>query len=286
MNLRKEVIQRSDSGTLHYMDGHRRKPSLASTFENISVLIADLESRDEADGAEFDFLHSNVDKLLNKVSGRQLDLLGDLNGVVESFRKGFMTPEQLETMIRAEQERSQYILNLSTIIGGHMSDLCNLVESMLSSSENGVPVSKSVVHNVNTTMTVMSEVVDSIPRLVNTPAHQLQSTITEIGQEIGAHLDSVPKQKKEGKKESRKSEASHAGAPRPHPSDPPGHLTSNPSHKSMPRNQLPVNEPVRPVPVKVDKDCQTDPMPSTDFSRHDLLRSSDSRSTITVSFSS
>lgn len=166
------------------MNAHAQSP-LSSAFENISTLLANLEEKD-IDNVEVKRLHESVGTLMSRVSDRQLDLLGDLTAILATFTDGRMTPGQLEAMIVTEQERSAFILDLSTTIGSHIGQLFQMIESIFSRIEMGKAISKDSMKSVSRKMNVVSESVDSISRIINTPAHLLKSVIGDVKQDIAS----------------------------------------------------------------------------------------------------
>jgi hypothetical protein len=155
--------------------------SLNTAFRHISTLLADLEEKDaDAEDVNINALHANIDNLINKVSDRQFDLLGDLTSIIESFRDGHMTPHQLESMIIAEQKRSAFILRLSGHIGTHMTQMFDIFSSIIEHLENGDELPNNFMKTMSQKMAWMFDQVESITRVISVPAHALQSTIGEI----------------------------------------------------------------------------------------------------------
>lgn len=191
-----EVIHRSDSGTLTYADGHRRKHNLENTLENISSLLDNLHG-DNADdnNGEYNRIQQNMKFLFSTVASHQMDLLGDLSSVIESFKAGLMSPEQLEMMIKAEQDRSEMILGLAGRVGDHLQDLFKMIEAILEHVETGSPLPvgglSGLGGSVRSQMNLLFESVDSISRIINTPPANLQQTFEDIEKDIAVAVNDV-----------------------------------------------------------------------------------------------
>ena len=123
MNIRAEaaaeVIRRSNSGTLTYADGHRFKPSVGSTLENISLLLENLNHLDSTESSqELDRIQHDMTRMFNVVTTRQLDLFSDLNSVIDSFKVILCTYVTLDI--------TYYFLNISL-----NNSFCDLLGSFL-----------------------------------------------------------------------------------------------------------------------------------------------------------
>lgn len=186
MNPATEVIHRTDSGTLTFADGHRKKKNLENTLENITSLLDHLHQDSSLqDNAEYTRIQQNMKFLFNTVTSHQMDLLGDLHSVVESFKAGLMSPEQLEMMIKVEQDRSEMILGLASRIGDHLQELFTMIEQIIDHVETGSPLpSEGLGAPLRSQMNLVFESVDSISRIINTPPGNLQQTFDAIEKDI------------------------------------------------------------------------------------------------------
>lgn len=178
------TVSRRKMASAVQREDHKKK--ISSSIENISSLLANLQVSEDDDHAEMEILHASVGLLMNTVNDRQLDLIGDLSSIVQSLKAGLMTPEDLERVIRTEQDRSQFILNLSSMIGKHMGQLFSMMGEMLEHSARGEPMPEASVIQMNSQMTLVSETVDSISRVIQAPAHKLQLTIDEVESDIAS----------------------------------------------------------------------------------------------------
>jgi predicted transcriptional regulator len=197
LNPATEIIGRSDSGTLYYADGHRRKQNLEDTLENISTLLENLHRDNSVENdAEYGRIQQNIKSMFHSVNSHQMDLLGDLTAVVESFKAGLMSPEQLEMMVRAEQDRSEMIMGLAGRVGEHLKDLFKMIDELIDSVEAGEAVAiEGLGGSMRSQMNLVFESVDSISRIMSTPPANLQQTMQDIEKDIEIAVQDVQRSK-------------------------------------------------------------------------------------------
>ena len=77
-----------------------------------------------------------------------------------------MTPEQLEQMVRAEQDRSDAILHMASNLGLQLKELFSMVEVIIDHVESGSPLPPDVYPaSVRSQMNLVFGSVDGMQRL-------------------------------------------------------------------------------------------------------------------------
>lgn len=182
----REIVVRDDN-----TPEKTRQKNLETSFERVSNLLADLDDREVNNLEQVNFLRGSVDDLLTQFSDNHTDLLMDLTSILDSFKMGIMTPDQLEAMIRAEQDRSTFILKMASMIKAHIEYLFQNIQRVLEFAENGTPLPIGSISSMAAEMNLVLDSVDSIHRIINTPGKRLTTTITEVEKDLARASEKV-----------------------------------------------------------------------------------------------
>jgi hypothetical protein len=169
--------------------------SMENALENMNSLIANLEAnkQNQMSENEVNRLHDSVDTLLWKVSESKIGCYEELEELLYSFKSGIMTPYQLENFIVAEQQKSEFILSLSAMIGHHLAGLCEQFQEMAArygADGNGSVMSEQY-DDIGTQLRIMCNEVSSLGKIINSPSSDLHSTIGSVEISLAGYQETM-----------------------------------------------------------------------------------------------
>lgn len=166
---------------------------LGETQARISFLMSSLDDASKINGEDLSVLRSTVDGLFDDSIHDHEHIQSDLGNILRSYQNGALSSSQLESIIRAEQARSKFLLRLSNSI--HL-QLVNLQDAMINltdtlenagiSNSDEVPIFFEDLEKVMASVSVIGDV-------IKTPGHRVDSTVAQIERNLMPHVEEVLK---------------------------------------------------------------------------------------------
>jgi hypothetical protein len=126
--------------------------------------------------------------MLDKFSENQYELQHEIQDILESSRRGLLTHEKLSDMISTEQVRSRFLTGIVGSLKLQIETLFHVLTSKeITSSEEGDQ--PSIVEKVQESVSLLWKSVDSLSKIIVSPARKLDNTIRKIDSEVIVHLN-------------------------------------------------------------------------------------------------
>lgn len=152
---------------------------------NINHLLSELESHHlNNSNREIAYVQANITDLMGKFQDSQTDLRGDLMDVLESFQKGTMSADELQSLLQGEKERGSLSLKLVEEIQSNLEDVIAFVAHFVHDVEQGKPLPKQSFKSLFQELDLVSDTVNSISKVVRTPSRKVREMRTKIGTEV------------------------------------------------------------------------------------------------------
>ncbi|RYG92456.1 hypothetical protein EON65_59185, partial [archaeon] len=159
-----------------------------SAQNQIAKLIDQLDKGNRLEESiEVSFLITSMESLLDKFSDNQYELQHEIQDILESSRQGLLTHEKLSEMIATEQIRSKYLTGIVGSLKFQIESLFNVLnnkDGTLDDTDSSLIMDK-VHENVN----LLWKSVDSLSKIIVSPAKKLDTAIRKIDSEVIVHLN-------------------------------------------------------------------------------------------------
>eukprot|EP01035_Chromulina_nebulosa_P018240 gene18240-23912_t len=160
------------------------------TSIRIKSLLAKLEGGD-SQNSELLAMKDSMDILMGTYFESHMDLDTEMNSLLENLRKGLISNEELEQMLKADQNRSGFVLRMAGSLKGQLESLFDEFRSLLDNAYKGNPYPKDQVNTLYTDMNTVLDSVDFISRVVSTPALKLNEAIDQVDSEMRTQVEIV-----------------------------------------------------------------------------------------------
>lgn len=229
----------------------RAKNSMNQALNNISTLLANFDDF-ESDRGEMKRTQDKVDTLLFLSMDQHGELSEDLRSMYAALRKSHMTPAELETLVMTEQEKSLFLLNLSSSVNSHLTELCKHVQDMAAQAHEGAPISAEYLDSLSLQVEMVNEQIGNVAKAASSPPKKFRSEPSFFSTMKDDHEQSMKKMKQNFDDIARRAKGSYSTIGGHHP--PVSHVAKRRpvSAASSPAEQ-------RRAEVRMeDKDCQTE----------------------------
>jgi hypothetical protein len=178
------------------MSSPTNKRSVESALENMNSLIANLEIKENTvSQTEVRELQDSISQLMWKVTDSKIGCYEELEELLYTFKSGMLTPYQLESFFLAEQQKSEFILNLSSRIGQHLAALCDQFQEMAAAcaSDGNNSVISEHYEDIGAKLRIMCSEVSSMTKIINSPTSDLHSTIGSVEMSLAGFDETMKK---------------------------------------------------------------------------------------------
>jgi hypothetical protein len=164
---------------------------VTTTLKNISRLVHNLEKSNKPRAHDDDpnLLQEYVNELITKFSGNQYDLSRDLSTIVDAYNSNRFDPEQLESIVEMEQNRSRHILQLASFLDSQVNKLYHAFEAIFDRLESGKSLPEGMKESVSSRLNVLQESVGSMTKIMCASHQDLDHAIDSAEQSIAAAED-------------------------------------------------------------------------------------------------
>lgn len=142
--------------------------ALGDHQSHIAKLLAELEEK-KIDPHEVRMIKSATDSLMDQFEEHHIELQHEINQVLESFRLGLMTPEQLANIL-ADHKKTEYALRAAEHLKTHLDTQYELLVDLIDTVESGSALDRTAVDSMLTGMNIMMDSVNSISKVMDLPA--------------------------------------------------------------------------------------------------------------------
>ena len=170
------------------------KNSMTTALSNISTLLANFDDF-ESDRGEMKRTQDKVDTLLFLSMDQHGELSEDLRSMYTALRKSHMTPAELETLVISEQEKSLFLLNLSSSVNSHLKELCKHVQEMASQAHEGAPITADYLESLSLQVEMVNEQIGNVAKAASSPPKKFRSEPSFFSTMKDDHEQSMKKMK-------------------------------------------------------------------------------------------
>mmetsp|Transcript_15807 Transcript_15807/g.23779 ORF Transcript_15807/g.23779 Transcript_15807/m.23779 type:complete len:1445 (-) Transcript_15807:140-4474(-) len=151
---------------------------------NINHLLSQLDGVDSVGQKEFGYVQANISDLMGTFHDSQNVLQGDLMDVLESFNKGTMTSDEIQSLLINEKERGNISLKLVEDIQLQMDEVLSFVAHFISDVESGKPLPKNSFQSLFQELDGMSDSVHAMSKVVRTPSRRVREVKASIQTQV------------------------------------------------------------------------------------------------------
>lgn len=173
----------------NYEESHELSSKAEQAQNRILNLIATLEDDDVNHAGEFQTLKDNIDNLMGNYFDGHLDLETAMHSIIDSFKQGLISQTQLESMLRADNERSGIILKVANALKQQLNSLFVSFGGILEKKQSNEQLDISDLDSFREGMTKVLQSVDSISRVVTVPVNKLTIEAKDIEEKVNAEAD-------------------------------------------------------------------------------------------------
>jgi hypothetical protein len=153
---------------------------------------------------ELTVLKGSMEFLMGSYFEQHMDLESEMNGLLDDMKRGLLTQEELESLLRIDQYRSGLVSRMAGSLKFQLEGLFGKFTGILKTMYQGGVFPTDQVNGLFTDMTFVIESVDFISKVVSTPAKQLNLNLSQIETDLRLQVDSVL---------SRSQSSAHSGSP-------------------------------------------------------------------------
>ena len=162
------------------------------SHSRIQQLLAKLEGTNtDAQKEELLAMKDSMDFLMGVYFEQHLDLDSEMNGLLDNLRRGLATQEELESMLKADQSRSGFVLKMAGSLKIQLENVFELFGSVLDSVYKGGAFPIDAVNHLYSDMNIVMDSVDFISKVVSTPAKTLSSTLDQVENDLRTQVEIV-----------------------------------------------------------------------------------------------
>lgn len=176
------------------MDDHslfRNIDRLEESQSHISALLDRLDKTSQQEGAaDVGNILAGMENLIGQFSDNHYNLYHEIQDLLENSRQDAYNHGKLEELIKSEQIRGKYLVNIVGSLKVQIESLFNAINVAVEESESdgggdGGSVMEKVTDNVN----LLWKSVESLSQLMTSPAKKVQYNIQKIDSEVIVHLN-------------------------------------------------------------------------------------------------
>lgn len=174
----------------HFGVGEDLTLAAEETQSRIKHLLKQLEGSDSSH-EELLAMKDTMDFLMGSYFEQHLDLDSEMNSLLDDLRKGLVTNEELESMLRVDQSRSGLVSRMAGSLKLQLEALFSQFGGLLEGIYKGGPFPTDQVNTLFSDMNFVLDSVDFISKVVTTPAKQLNATIDQVETDLRTQVEIV-----------------------------------------------------------------------------------------------
>lgn len=165
------------------MSSSRLAKATEETQDRINILLASLDDEQATLGDKLDIktLQNSVDSLIHKYYVKHGDMQVEMNSLLEDLKSGMISRDQLESLVKSDQDRSSFVFDLAQSVAKQLFFLFKTFGGIISNADHSVLVSEDgeSVEGILEDMKVAADTVDSLMEAVHVPAQDLKKIIDQ-----------------------------------------------------------------------------------------------------------
>lgn len=211
------------------MDAYSMHTKLEDSQSHIANLLEMLALENYADeSASVSYMMNSMGNMLGKFSENHSEIESEMNEMLESSRRGLLTHGEVADLIANEATRSYYLANILDGLKYQIESMHEVLAEMRDDKDktaigNAEELRHAASH-LASKMNMILKTVDSMDRLVASPAKKVQQAVAVIDSEVVMHVnktqlgsntnknDAKEKEKEKVEKAERKAAAKAAAA--------------------------------------------------------------------------
>lgn len=138
---------------------------ITTTEENIRRLMESLEEENDTRTDELANCQTKVDKLFGKLNENHTELTSDVKEMLDNFRAGRVSPDELEKLLVGEREKVSYSLHLADNAKKSLDDVMSFVQHFVHDVERGKPVPKDSFTSLYNELDTIAESMNSMAKV-------------------------------------------------------------------------------------------------------------------------
>ena len=145
-------------------------------------IMDDRSTPDEVQGQQ-----RRVDKLVCQLSAGHFDMHTDLTEIMQSYRDGLLTADQIESMILEEKDRGEFIIKIAVAMKAQLESIFQSYANIADKVELGEHIDSASINGIFLDFNEAINTVRYIGQVAQTPTPKLRSTIAGMR----AHIDTA-----------------------------------------------------------------------------------------------